>query len=80
MKDEVVKVVEQGLGEGRVVVRQLVIGAVGSVVGRELDGIVLPKPLLSAAAMEWSTKQEKTATKQGETTTKQLATIGSERK
>ena len=52
-----VKVVQQELGEGRVDVRQLVVGAVDSVVGRELGGVVLPKPLLSAAAMEWPAKQ-----------------------
>ena len=65
-KDGVIKVVEQELGEGRVDVRRLVAGAVDSVVGREVGGVVLPKPLLSAAAVEWPAKQEEGAAKQVE--------------
>ena len=63
-KGEVAKVVEKELGEGRVDVRQLVIGVMDKVVGRELDGVLLPKPLLSAAAVEWPTKQGEAAAKQ----------------
>ena len=63
-KGEVAKVVEKELGEGRVDVRQLVIGVMDRVVGRELDGVLLPKPLLSAATVEWPTKQGETAAKQ----------------
>ena len=52
-KTEVVKVVEQGLyAEGRVDVRQLVMGAVDTAVGKEVDGVVLPRPKLRAAAQE----------------------------
>ena len=61
-----IKVVEQELGEGRVDVRRLVAGAVDSVVGREVGGVVLPKPLLSAAAVEWPAKQEEAAAEQAE--------------
>ena len=50
-----VKVVEQGLyAEGRVDVRQLVMGAVDTAVGKEVDGVVLPRPKLRAAAQEWT--------------------------
>ena len=49
-------------------VRQLVIGVMDKVVGRELDdGVLLPKPLLSATALEWPTKQEEIAVEQVET-------------
>ena len=65
-KDGVIKVVEQELGEGRVDVRRLVVGAVDSVVGREVGGVVLPKPLLSAAAVEWPAKQGEAAAEQVE--------------
>ena len=61
-----IKVVEQELGEGRVDVRRLVAGAVDSVVGREVGGVVLPKPLLSAATVEWPAKQGEAATEQVE--------------
>ena len=48
-----VKVVEQGLhAEGRVDVRQLVMGAVDTAVGSEVGGVVLPRPKLRAAAQE----------------------------
>ena len=72
-KGEVSKVVEQELGEGRVDVRQLVIGVMDKVVGRELDGVLLPKPLLSAAALEWPTKQGEIAAEQVETAAMQQA-------
>ena len=66
-KGEVAKVVEKELGEGRVDVRQLVIGVMDKVVGRELDGVLLPKPhqaLLSTTTVEWPTKQGEAAAKQ----------------
>ena len=57
-KTEVVKVVEQGLcAKGRVDVRQLVMGAVDIAAGKEVDGVVLPRPKLRAAAQEWKQQQ-----------------------
>ena len=48
-----VKVVEQGLcAEGRVDVRQLVMGSVDIAAGKEVDGVVLPRPKLRAAVQE----------------------------
>ena len=58
-KGEVAKVVEKELGEGRVDVRRLVIGVMDGVVGRELDGVLLPKPLLSAAAIKYEKADRK---------------------
>ena len=55
-------------------VRQLVIGAMDKVVGRELDGVLLPKPLLSATALEWPAKHKETAAEQIETTAVQQTT------
>ena len=39
--------------EGRVDVGQLVMGAVDIAAGKEVDGMVLPRPKLRAAAQEW---------------------------
>ena len=39
--------------EGRVIVRQLVMGAVDIAVGDEVDGVVLPRPKLRATVQEW---------------------------
>ena len=47
-KGEVVRAVQQGLGAGRVDVRQLVVGTVDAAVGKEVDGVVLPRPKLRA--------------------------------
>jgi len=53
-KTEVVKVVEQGLcAKGRADVRQLVMWAVDIAAGKEVDGVVLPRPKLRAATQEW---------------------------
>ena len=43
-KGEVVKMVGEGLSAGRVDVRRLVIKAVDTVVGKEVDGVVMPRP------------------------------------
>ena len=49
-----VKVVEQGLcAKGRADVRQLVMWAVDIAAGKEVDGVVLPRPKLRAATQEW---------------------------
>ena len=59
-----VKVVEQGLyAEGRVDVGQLVMGAVDTAVGKEVDGVVLPRPKLRAAAQEWTAAADTEVTK-----------------
>ena len=42
------RAVQQGLDAGRVYVRQLVVGTVDAAVGKEVDGVVLPRPKLRA--------------------------------
>jgi hypothetical protein len=56
-KGEVVKMVGEGLSAGRVDVRRLVIKAVDTVVGKEVDGVVMPRPRLSVAVPEWAAVQ-----------------------
>jgi len=59
-KGEVVRAVQQGLGAGRVDVRQLVVGVVDAVVGKEVNGVVLPRPKLRAEAQEWTSADQET--------------------
>ena len=56
-KGEIVRMVEGGLSAGRVDVRKLVIKAVDTVVGKEVDGVVMPRPRLSVAVPEWAAVQ-----------------------
>ena len=56
-KGEIVRMVGEGLSTGRVDVRKLVIRAVDTVVGKEVDGVVMPRPRLSVAVPEWTAVQ-----------------------
>ena len=56
-KGEIVRMVGEGLSAGRVDVRKLVIRAVDTVVGKEVDGVVMPRPRLSVAVPEWTAVQ-----------------------